>query len=422
LKQTAQDPEKGAQLPQIEELTLENPAYGGDTIGRLPDGRAVFVPFSIPGEVVRIRIVTDKKKYARGELLEVLEPSPFRVQPRCGHFGACGGCHYQHIAYEQQLVLKRKILQDQLERIGRLENPPVEPVVPSPEIYNYRNQVQFHIGKGNKPGFIRADKNGVLEIEECHLPQEQMAELWPLIDIDPEIGISKLSLRQGDGEDMLLTLESSHPFTDEFNVESLPISVVHLSPAGEQILAGSDYTVMQVLDRKFKVSAKSFFQINIPLIEQMIAQIQKHIPDGTGLVLELFSGVGLFSAFIAGKVGKLIAIESSPSAGDDFVVNLDEFDNVELYQGRVKQILPQLEIKPDIVLLDPPRTGVNKVALEQIISISPRQILYVSCDPSTLARDSRILTEGGYDPVKFIPYDFFSQTLHIESLSIWIRK
>jgi 23S rRNA (uracil1939-C5)-methyltransferase len=371
--------------------------------------------------VVRIRIVTDKKKYARGELVEVLEPSPFRIQPRCPHFGVCGGCHYQHIAYEQQLVLKRKILQDQLERIGRLDNPPINPVVPSPEMYNYRNQIQFHIGKGNKPGFIRANKNGVLEIEECHLPGEQLAELWPLIDIDPETGISKLGLRQGADQDMILTLESSHPFDSEFNVESLPVSVVHLSPEGEQILAGSDYTIMQVKGRKFKVSAKSFFQINIPLVEQMIAQIQEHISDGTGLVLELYSGVGLFSAFIAGKVEKLIAIESSPSAGDDFVDNLDEFDNIELYQGRVEEILPELDIKPDIVLLDPPRTGVKKKALERIISISPHQILYVSCDPSTLARDSRILTEGGYHPEKFIPYDFFCQTHHIESLSIWIK-
>ena len=406
-------------MPQIVELSLDNPAYGGDTIGRLPDGRAVFVPFSIPGEKVRIRIVSDKKKYARGELLEVIEPSPFRIQPRCQHFSACGGCHYQHVAYEQQLVIKRKILQDQLQRIGGIENPPIEAVIPSPERYNYRNQIQFHIGRENKPGFIRANKNGVLEIEECHLPQETVNEFWPLVDLEPDTDISTLGLRLGAEDDMILTLKSSHPFTSEFNVDSLPVSVVHVSPGGVQVLAGSPTTIMQVLERHFQVSAESFFQINLPLIENMIGVINKLIPEGTQTLLELYSGVGLFSAFMANKVEKLIAIEASESAAEDFVVNLDEFDNVELYQGQVEKILPLLEIEPEIVLVDPPRAGLNKKVLQQIITLTPEMFLYVSCDPATLARDSRILIEGGYNAENFIPFDFFSQTYHIETLSIW---
>ena len=149
--------------PQIVEIVLENPAYGGDTIGRLPDGRAVFVPFALPGEKVKIRIVTNKKKYARGVLVEILEPSPHRIQPNCQHFTICGGCHYQHVAYEQQLDIKHRILRDQLERIGRIENPVIEPVTPSPNKFNYRNHIQFKMSKGNKLGFFRADKNGILE-------------------------------------------------------------------------------------------------------------------------------------------------------------------------------------------------------------------------------------------------------------------
>jgi 23S rRNA (uracil1939-C5)-methyltransferase len=406
-------------LSQVLELTLENPAYGGDAIGHLPDGRAVFVPFGIPGEMVKIRVVLEKKNYARGELLEVLEPSPFRIQPRCLHFAACGGCHYQHISYEQQLVLKRQILQDQLQRIGGLENPPVEPVLPSADIFNYRNQIRFHLSREHRLGFIHANQEGVLEIKECHLPQEKLNEIWPLLDVESGTDISSIGMRIGYEDDVILTLESPHLFTAEFNVESLPVSVVHISPESEQILAGTDYTIIQVKGRNFKVSAQSFFQVNTLLAEQMVAMVEKLIPSGTALVLELYSGVGLFSAFIAGKVGKLVAVEASESAGEDFIVNLDEFENVDLYQGKVEDILPSLNLEPSLVLVDPPRTGLNKNVLERIISLKPDQIIYISCDPATLARDSRILIAGGYDPTKFLPFDYFCQTYHIEILSLW---
>ena len=409
-------------MSKIEELTLDNAAFGGESIGRLSDGRAVFVPFSIPGETIRIRITQDKKRYARGKLLEVLEPSPFRVAPRCRHFGVCGGCHYQHMAYEEQLVIKRKILKDQLERIGKLTNPPVEDMIASPNIYNYRNHIQFHISGEGKPGFFLADKRGVLEISECHLPEEMLNKLWQLLEVGPKTGISNLGLRLGRDDDILLTLESGDVFNAEFNVEALPVSVVHLSPQEVQILAGSSYSVMQVKGRNFRVSAGSFFQVNIPQAEKLVEIIEELIPENCGTILELYAGVGLFSAFIASRTEKLVAVESSPQASEDFVQNLDEFDNIELYQGAVEEILPHLDIQPEIVLLDPPRAGVDKNVLEKIISTSPGQVVYISCDPATLARDTRRLVQEGYNPVKFIPIDLFSQTYHIESLSHWIKS
>lgn len=407
---------------QIFEITLENPAYGGDTIGRLPDGRAVFVPYGIPGEKVKIRIVSDKKKYARGELVEILEPSPYRIQPRCQHFGECGGCQYQHILYEQHLTIKERILRDQLQRIGGLDDPIVEPVIPSLKIFNYRNHVQFKIGKNKKLGFYRSNKNGILEINECHLPDEMIDHIWPMLEIDPETGIKSIGLRKGEDEDLLLILESPHLFDADFDVESLPVSVAHLSPEGDQVLAGSPNTIMHVKERDFLVSAGSFFQINIPLVEMVIDLIDSRIPDQGGLALELYAGVGLFSAFLASKVERLIAIESSESAGEDFSTNLDEFENVELYQGKVEKILPFLDIEPDIVLADPPRTGIKKAVLANMIEKNPGLIIYISCDPATLARDCRILIDGGYSPEKFIPLDFFSQTFHIETVSFWHKK
>ncbi|MGW8224762.1 MAG: class I SAM-dependent RNA methyltransferase, partial [Anaerolineales bacterium] len=202
------------------ELTLENAAYGGDMIGRLPDGRAVFVPFGLPGETVRIRVVVDKKKFARAELIEVLEPSKQRIEARCQHFGECGGCHYQHISYDQQLMIKGKLLREQLERIGRFDNPNIAAVVPSPDQFNYRNQIKFHLSRQKKPGFIRADKRGVMEITECHLPAELLNDVWPLFEIDSQSGVSSLNLRLGIEDDVLIVLESNQAFDAEFNIES----------------------------------------------------------------------------------------------------------------------------------------------------------------------------------------------------------
>ena len=179
---------------------------------------------------------------------------------------------------------------------------------------------------------------------------------------------------------------------------------------------------MQVKGRNFRVSAGSFFQVNLPQAEKMVAMIEELIPENCGTILELYAGVGLFSAFIAARVEKLVAVESSSQASEDFVQNLDDFDNIELYQGTVEEILPHLDIQTEIILLDPPRAGVDKNVLEKIISTSAGHIVYISCDPATLARDSMILVQEGYKPVRFIPTDLFSQTYHIETLSHWIKS
>jgi len=325
------------------------------------------------------------------------------------------------VAYDQQLVIKRKTLQDQLERIGRIANPPIFDPIPSPDSYNYRNYMQFHLSVGGNPGFIRTNKKGVLEITECHLPQGPLNHFWPLLEIGPNTGVSKLGLRLGAGDDILIMLESAGQFDAEFNVESLPVSVAHISPENVQILAGSASTIMEVRGRNFRVSAGSFFQINTPLAEKMVTVIEGLIPENSGTLLELYSGVGLFSAFLANHVNQLVAVEASPNACEDFVDNLDEFDNIDLYQGPVEEILPMLDIKPEIVMMDPPRSGVDKYVLETIIAMAPEKILYISCDPATLARDSRLLVQGGYKALKFIPFDLFCQTYHIETLSYWTR-
>jgi len=370
------------------EVLLSALTYGGTALGRLADGRAVFVPFAIPGERVLARVVEEKRGYVRAALVKILEPSPDRILPRCTHFGVCGGCHYQHLPYRLQLEAKTAILRDQLERIGGIQPPPVKPAVPSPNEYYYRNNVQFHLTAEGKLGFQIAGSHTVFAIQECHLPEPPLNETWPLLDFETNPELERVGLRLGAGEDILLTLEGSDPVPPEMLIE-LPISVAYLSPDGIEVLAGDESLVMEVLGRPFRVSAGSFFQVNTPLAEAMVTELLRSLPlSPETTLLDIYCGVGLFSAFLAPRVGRLLGVEVSPWACEDFAANLDEFDNVDLYQGAAEDILPGIQARPEVVIVDPPRAGLERRALDAVVQLAPASLAYISCDPSTLARDA----------------------------------
>ena len=419
----------------IVDITLEKLTYGGDALGRLADGRAVFVPFGLPGERVRVHLVDEKRGFARAELLEVLNESPERIKPRCKHFfsprplgegtgvRACGGCHYQNLSYENQLKAKTEILRDQLQRIGRMENPPVKPMVASPDEWNYSNQVQFHLTDDGKlglagTGFISA----LIPITECHLPEQAINELWPQIEFEPNAEIELVSLRAGMDDDLMLVLESETPETPDLEIEA-GISITHVFDENTIVIAGNDHIFIRVLERDFKVSAASFFPANTKMAGKMAEYLLAKLPvTGPTILLDIDCGVGLFSAFFASKCKQVIGIESSHSEFEDFAVNLDEFNNVELYEGLAEEILPALAgriANPTYILLEPPGTGIEKAALDAIISIKPQTIAYVSCDPSTLARDAARLISAGYRLDEVTPFDLSPQTIHIGSIGIF---
>jgi len=392
--------------------------YGGEALGRLPDGRAVFVPFALPGERLRVRSVEEKRGHVRAELVEVLEPALGRILSRCRHFTACGGCHYQHIPYQAQLSYKTEILRDQLQRIARLADIPLQPIVPSPNPYNYRNHIQFHLDAQGLLGFQAARSSQVIPIQECHLPEPLLNQVWPQLEIEPQSGLERVSLRLGAGEEVLLVLESQNPEPLDFSVEELPISAVHLSPAGTLVLAGNAALEIEVLDRSFRVSAGSFFQVNTPMAEALVRHLLDILPlNPAGSLLDVFCGVGLFSAFLAPHVGRLVGIEASPQACADFTVNLDEFDNVELYEAPAEEVLNALDFHPQVILVDPPRAGLSPRALDGVLKQQAEWLAYVSCDPATLARDAHRLTEGGYQLLQITPFDLFPQTYHIETVT-----
>jgi 23S rRNA (uracil1939-C5)-methyltransferase len=404
------------------DILLEKLTYGGEAMGRLPDGRAVFVPFGLPGEQVRVELTEDKKNFARGKLLELLTASPERIEPKCKHFGKCGGCHYQNLPYEKQLLAKMEILRDQMQRIGKIENPLVLQIIASPLEWNYRNHVQFHLTAEGKVGFINAKGNSTLPIEECYLPETGINAFWPELQFESNKDVERVSLRAGQDEELMVVLESEDPETPELEIEA-DVSVVHLFDEHAVVIAGQDNLIFNILGKEFRVSAASFFQVNTKMAEKMVEHVIASLPvTSSTTLLDVYCGVGLFSKFFAAKCQTVIGIETSESACEDFAFNLDEFDNVEIYEGAAEEVLPGLAGRLDsstFAIVDPPRAGIEKHALDAIISIKPQIIAYVSCDPSTLARDAARLINGGYRLVEVTPFDLFPQTYHIESISIF---
>ncbi len=381
------------------DFRLEKYTYGGDVMGRREDGRAVFVPFGLPGERVRIRLIEEKRGFARGELIEILE----------------------------QLNAKTQILRDQLTRIGRIENPPVQRMVPSPRPWNYRNYVQFHLMQDGKLGYVGAGVSfaqGIIPITECHLPAGSINSLWPQLEFEPDTEIERVSLRAGNEGDLMLILESDSPDSPELEIEA-GISVAHLFEDNAVVIAGNDHIVISVLEREFRVSAVSFFQVNTAMAEKMVNHLLTNLTImQSATLLDVYCGVGLFSAFLAPKCKRVIGIESSPSAYEDFAFNLDEFDNVELYEGLAEEVLPSLVgriANPTYVIADPPRAGLEKRVVDGILKLNPQVLAYISCDPSTLARDAARLINGGYRLKDVTPFDLFPQTYHIESISLFER-
>jgi len=406
-------------LPPID-VRLKSFAFGGEVVGTLPDGRSVFVPYGLPGELVRIEILEEKRRYARGRLMEILEPAADRIQPPCRHFGTCGGCDYQHIPYARQLEIKKALLGEQLQRIAGIADANIRDCVPSQAVWNYRNYLQFHLDNLGHLGFRMARSEKVIRIEECFLPEAGIRDAWPGLIFEADLPVDRIGIREGQMGDVQVILEGATPETPDVSVEDVPVSVVHLVRNDCVVLAGSKWVIFGLGERQFRVSAGAFFQVNSQVASEMVRYVLEKVEatEDTTL-LELYSGVGLFSAFLAGKVKKLIAVESSEAACDDFVFNLDDFDNVELYEGRVEDLLDSISVDPQVILLDPPRSGVGSKVIDQIGKLGAIQVIYISCDPTTLARDARNLIHSGYKLEESTPFDMFPQTGHIESISIF---
>jgi 23S rRNA (uracil1939-C5)-methyltransferase len=407
------------------ELELNGMAHGGEAVGRW-EGKAVFVPYAIPGELVKVEIVRDKGRYARARLLDVVRPSPERVTPRCPHappHGRCGGCHWQHIAYEAQLRFKADTVRQQVQRLGSMAAPPPVTTLPSPSAWQYRNHVEFSLTPEGRLGFFDPAGRRVVPIRQCQLLEPALAEIFEAMTLDTP-GLTRLGLRKGSADDdVMLTFESQDDELPALETD-LPLSACLLTQSGELIqFLGNAQIEFRVSSFEFHVSPPTFFQVNTAQAERLLSLANEFLDLGGGeTVLDAYCGAGLFTAALAERAGQVVGIEASPWACRDFEQNLAGVDNVTLIEAEVGQALPELEGRFDAVVLDPPRGGCEPGVIEALVDKAPRHIVFVSCDPATLARDLKHLLQAGYRLERLQALDMFPQTFHVETCAKLVRK
>jgi 23S rRNA (uracil1939-C5)-methyltransferase len=389
------------------EITVDKLVYGGGGLGRL-DGRAVLAPFVLPGERVRAEAISEKPGLLHARLLEVLEASPERVAPPCPYFGRCGGCHYQHAPYARQLELKRAILEDQLRRIGKLE-PPGEIAVVSAEPWHYRNRVQLHITSAGL-GYREAQSHKPCPVEQCPIAspaieaalqilREMLREpRWPRF-------LRSLELFSNETEMQINVLETARPIARHFFdwcAERIP----GLVPGALDYPAAG---------HRFRVSGRSFFQVNRFLIDRLAGAALEGAEGRTAL--DLYAGVGLFSLALAQRFESVTAVESGAAAVEDLRFNAERagFD-VRAERAPAEAFLETLSGAPDFMLLDPPRAGIGARMVPRLADLRVPRLAIVSCDPATLARDLAGLLGAGYRLESITLIDLFPQTYHLETV------
>ncbi|MSP22845.1 MAG: class I SAM-dependent RNA methyltransferase [Dehalococcoidia bacterium] len=394
-------------------LELTGFAHGGYAIGRAPDGRIVFVSYGIPGERVVAEITAQAPSYIEATAVLILEASPHRVPAPCGYFGPgtgqqCGGCQLQHIAYPEQLRLKTEVVREQLRRIGHFEDPPAEEMLgmtgPGGP-WAYRNHMRFTVRRDGDVGFMQRGTHRFLKIEECQLALPAVNRALATMQ-GRTSGTRQVSVRVGERTGDLLVQPS-----------------LHWRPGRTRKLqSGQLFLHEELMGQRYRVSAPAFFQVNTRQAEALVSiALDRLLVIEPRVVVDAYSGVGTFAALLAPEVDRVITIEAQPAAGDDASINLREFTNVTRLVGDVATLLPGLQPSPDALIIDPPRTGVVRAVLDGIIASTARRVVYVSCEPTTLARDLRILVDAGFELVEVQPVDMFPQTQHIECIAVLDR-
>ncbi len=439
------------------DVELTDLAYGGDAVGRY-EGRVLFVPGGIPGERVRVEIVEERRGHARANLIEILRPAPERVEPAYPAL-TDSGCQWQHIAYPAQLTWKAHIVRQLLVRIGKQPDALVHPTIGMPPTispWHYRNYAVFTVGSAGEIGFKLTESHDVQDLEECGLLHPALDQVYQLVRrklmtyFGESLGemIQSFTIRgaigavSGTAAKAVPTLLIIHarPGSLIENPQQLAQELLTIAPGivgviiervgGHygRVFVGQEFLTDVVLGRRFRVSADSFFQVNplqtSVLVERALMMLE---PQRSEVVLDGYSGVGLFSAFLSALCNRVIAVESQPSAVMDARAGtaLNNQNNITVHEGILERVLSQLHYRReriDLALVDPPRAGCHPKALQALQILSPRAICYVSCDPSTLARDiATLCSNGRYRLVAAQPIDMFPQTFHIECVALLTR-
>lgn len=447
-------------LVKNNEIELNITALGneGEGIGKSEEGITVFVPGAVVGDRILCHITKVKKTYAYGFTKEILEASEKRVEPKCPVAQKCGGCSLQHLSYDEQLRYKEGKVRDCVERIGGIANPPMEPIVGADNIYYYRNKAQFPVGtnKEGQPviGFYRHHSHDVVENMDCAIQAPINAEIMlavkefilenKLTSYNEETGkglVRHVYTRVGflTGEVMVCLVLNGDKLS---NLDNLISKIIELCEKNGKkltsfcinvnkektnvilgrkviVLYGQDYIIDKIGDVSFKISPLSFYQVN-PEQTKKLYDIAAEYAGLTGneTVWDLYCGIGTISLYLSKKAKKVYGVEIVPEAIENAKENakLNGIENAEFFVGASEDVAPSLPKNPDVIIVDPPRKGCDEKLLETIVSNEPKRVVYVSCDPATLARDLKYLVANGYELLKVRPVDQFCHSGHIETV------
>jgi 23S rRNA (uracil1939-C5)-methyltransferase len=406
---------------QLIELELETMAYGGSSLGHNGE-QVVFVPYTIPGETVQARVVGQKGRSLFAEGVTLLESSADRVFPRCPHFGPhkCGNCQWQHIDYPAQLLLKQDVLADQLERIGGFVDADIRPMIASPQQWGYNHHMTLYATGEGQLGYPSADTPpGLFPIEECHILHPNLLELKDSLDLEQMTGLQIISLQIDSLGDRMALLRMANDEAPELHSD-MPMSMNMLTETDEPInLMGDLYATIQVGERAFRVTAGSYFRPNLSQMDNLTAAVLDALAlTGQEAVLDLYAGVGIFSAFIAPQARLVTLVDADPYAVTDAEINLPE-EHVEIIEGLVEEVLPELEDRYDAAVVDPGDSGLAAAASDALIARKVPRIVYVSSNPSTLARDGKRLAAHGYHLRYAQPIDLAPQTFAVDTVAVF---
>lgn len=437
-------------------LEIEDCGIDGEGIGKA-DGFTVFVKDAVIGDTVTAKIIKAKKNYGYGRLMEVLKPSPYRVEPKCEFARQCGGCQLQALSYDQQLVFKTNKVKGHLERIGGFTDIPMEPIIGMDELFHYRNKAQFPVGRNKEgkivTGFYAGRTHNIIENRDCALGVAENKEVLDCVIAHMEkYGIEPYNEATGKGlvrhvlirygyftkEVMVcLILNGNKIPKEEQLVKSLceipgmtsitiNVNKKHSNVIlGEEIrlLWGQEYITDRIGDISYQISPLSFYQVNPMQTQKLYAKALEYADlHGEETVWDLYCGIGTISLFLAQKAKFVRGVEIVPAAIENAKENakLNGLENTEFFVGKAEEVLPREYKKngvyADVIVVDPPRKGCDETLLETMVEMNPERIVYVSCDSATLARDLKYLCERGYELRKVCPVDQFGMTVHVETV------
>ena len=443
-------------------LEIEDCGIDGEGIGKA-DGFTVFVKDAVIGDTVTAKIIKAKKNYGYGRLMEVLKPSPYRVEPKCEFARQCGGCQLQALSYDQQLVFKTNKVKGHLERIGGFTDIPMEPIIGMDELFHYRNKAQFPVGRNKEgkivTGFYAGRTHNIIENRDCALGVAENKEVLDRVIAHMEkYGIEPYNEATGKGLVRHVLIRYGH-FTKEvmvcliLNGNKLPkeeqlvkslceipgmtsitinVNKKHSNVIlGEEIrlLWGQEYITDRIGDISYQISPLSFYQVNPMQTQKLYAKALEYADlHGEETVWDLYCGIGTISLFLAQKAKFVRGVEIVPAAIENAKENakLNGLENTEFFVGKAEEVLPREYKKngvyADVIVVDPPRKGCDETLLETMIEMNPERIVYVSCDSATLARDLKYLCERGYELRKVCPVDQFGMTVHVETVVLLSHK